>query len=145
MLNLISMKTKAEKIVQKMYENDAFSQWMGIQIISVQENEVIIEMVIREDMLNGFKIAHGGITFSFADSALAFASNTVGYHAVSINNSISYFKKVKVGDVLTAKATIMNRSRKIGVYEVKLINQKADNVASFKGTVYISGTEWEID
>ena len=138
------MKTKAEKIVQKMFDDDAFSQWLGIEIISVEENKVVLEMEMRKNMLNGFKIAHGGVTFSLADSALAFASNTVGYHAVSINNNISYLKKLEEGDVITAFAEKISRSRKIGVYEVKLINQRAENVATFKGTVYISGTEWKI-
>jgi len=139
------MKTKAEKIVQKMFDNDAFSQWLGIQIISVKENSIQLKMEIRQEMLNGFQISHGGITFSLADSAFAFASNSAGFHAVSIDNSISYFKKVSAGDIIIATAEKINRSRKIGVYEVKLENQKAENVAVFKGTVYISGTEWEIN
>ncbi len=95
-------------------------------------------------MLNGFDIAHGGITYSLADSALAFASNSHGIQSVSIETSISHTKPVKEGDVLTAIAIEKNLTSKIGVYEVVVTNQADVTVALFKGTVYRTGKEWEV-
>ncbi|MFT5055015.1 MAG: acyl-CoA thioesterase [Oceanospirillaceae bacterium] len=90
-------------------------------------------------------MAHGGITYSLADSALAFAANGHGIQSMSIETSISHTKKVVEGDVLTAKAIEKNLSSKIGVYEVIVENQNKETVALFKGTVYRTGKEWEVD
>ena len=95
-------------------------------------------------MLNGFQTCHGGVTYSIADSALAFASNSHGIQAVSIETSISYTKAVNDGDIITAVATEKNLSKRFGIYEVTLTNQNGDIVALFKGTVYRNGKEWEI-
>ena len=130
-------------IVATMMEEDAFSQWLGIDVDQVQETEVRISMTIRQEMVNGFGICHGGISYSFADSALAFACNAKGQHAVSIETSISHMKKVQVGDRLHAYAKEVNRSRKIGVYQVEISNQNDEIVGIFKGTVYISDKKWE--
>lgn len=123
----------------KMYPNDAFSQWMGMEIISATEGKATVKMTVRTEMLNGFKIAHGGITYALADSAFAFASNSYGEQAVSIETSISHTKAVYENDVLTAKAEMVNRSRKIGQYDVRVTNQNDEIVALFKGTVYQTG------
>ena len=70
-------KALAQKVVDTMFANDYFSQWLGIERVKVEPGHCILKMQIRKEMLNGFSIAHGGIAYSFADSALAFASN---YH-----------------------------------------------------------------
>jgi acyl-CoA thioesterase len=131
-----------EIVNSKMYANDAFSKWLGIKFIEVTEGECKLEMTVRKDMLNGFYIAHGGVTYSFADSAFAFASNSVGFHAVSIETSISHIHKVIEGDVLTATTSRIHKSRKFASYSVSIINQDNILVASFKGTVYYTGKEW---
>ena len=69
---------QSEKIVDKMYQNDAFSQWLGIEVVEVKDGYCKLNMTVRKEMLNGFQIAHGGIAYSLADSALAFASNSHG-------------------------------------------------------------------
>ena len=93
-------------------------------------------------MLNGFAIAHGGISYSLADSALAFASNSHGIQAVSVETSISHTKAVKEGDVLTAVSEESSLSRSIGVYHITVTNQRSEIVALFKGTVYRTGKPW---
>src|SRR6188768_4056870 len=92
----------AEKVVDEMYREDRFSQWLGIERILIEQGHCILKMKVREEMVNGFGIAHGGIAFSFADSALAFASNAHGRLSVALDCSINFAVAVKVGDELTA-------------------------------------------
>lgn len=132
----------ATAIVDKMYTNDAFSQWLGIERVQDGPGISILRMTVRADMTNGFGIAHGGITFSLADSAFAFACNSPGHKAVSIECDINHLKTVKVGDVINAKAEEMSRSNKLGVYHVTVTNQKDEVVALFKGLAYRTGEEW---
>ncbi|MEE9439429.1 MAG: hotdog fold thioesterase [Saprospiraceae bacterium] len=123
-------------IKEKMYDKDAFSQWLGIEIIHIKNDDCKLKMIVRKDMLNGFGIAHGGITYAFADSALAFVSNALGNQAVSIETSISHTKKVVVNDILTTTSYLINKSKKFAIYSIEIHNQKMTLVASFKGTVY---------
>ncbi len=125
-----------------MLENDAFSQWLGIRILEMDEGYAKLEMTVRDEMCNGFKITHGGITFSFADSAFAFASNSTGRHAVSIESSISHTKSLKVGDVIRATAKQENETHKLAIYSVKVTTLDGTIVALFKGTVYRKSNEW---
>lgn len=134
----------AEKIVTKMYDNDPFSQWLGVERILVEDGKCILKMTVRKEMANGFGLAHGGITYSLSDSALAFASNSHGRKAVSIETSISHTAPVKENDVLTATATKDHLSNKIGVYSVVVTNQDQKVVGLFKGTVYRTGESWEV-
>ncbi len=137
------MPSSDEIVNSKMYANDAFSKWLGIKVVEVGEGECKLQMEVRDDMLNGFYIAHGGITYSLADSALAFASNSIGYQAVSIETSISHIGKVVGGDILTATSSRIHKSRKFASYAISVVNQDDSLVASFKGTVYYTGKEWE--
>ena len=135
-------KSFATRIIDEMYENDAFSQWLSIERLEERAGYSKLKMTIRKEMTNGFGIAHGGITFSFADSAFAFASNSRGRHAVSIETSISHTKSCQIGDVIFAEATEDNVSNKLGNYSVKVTNQNGEVVALFKGTVFRKKTEW---
>lgn len=134
---------QTHKITQQMMDGDAFSQWLGIEVVSAEEGSAILQMTIRKEMTNGFGIAHGGISYSLADSALAFASNNFGRQSVSIETSISHIQKMEIGDVLSAKCSLVSQSHKIGVYTVQIKNQKDQLVADFKGTVYKSSQNWE--
>lgn len=127
---------------ERMLQNDNYSQWLGIEILDVSLGKCQLSMKVRNEMLNGFGIAHGGITFSLADSAFAFSSNSYGYHAVSIETSISHTKAVKENDILTATSIERSRGRSIGVYDVEVKNQNDKIVALFKGTVFIKDTIW---
>jgi acyl-CoA thioesterase len=126
-----------------MYTNDRFSHWLGIEILEVKHGYCKTKMVVKEDMTNGIKIAHGGITYSLADSTFAFASNSEGQIAVSIETSISHTKSVHVDDVLIAEAKVLNSSNKLAIYEVTIANQNKEVVALFKGTVYKKSKLWE--
>ena len=128
----------------RMYENDAFSQWLGIEIEAVSLGYCKASMVVREEMLNGFKIAHGGITYSLADSAFAFASNSRGQKSYSIEISIAHTKKVYEGDILIAEAKEIDLSNRIGRYRVVVKNQENEIVALFNGTVYRSSEKWPV-
>ncbi len=130
------------KIVNAMYKGDAFSKWLGIEIVEVGEGFCDLKLVVREEMTNGFKIAHGGITYSLADSALAFASNSHGRKSVSVETSISHTKQCLVGDVIIAKAKEKSITNKIAIYEITITNQKEEVVALFKGTVYRTSKCW---
>lgn len=132
----------AKEVVDTMYNGDAFSQWLGIERLEEKPGYCKLKMVLREEMTNGFKIAHGGITYALADSALAFASNGHGTQAMSIETSISHTKPVQIGDTLIAEAQQQNLTRKTGIYHVKVTNQNDELVALFKGTVYRTGKEW---
>lgn len=135
------MKTAAE-VVDIMYNGDAFSQWLGIKVESCAPGSCTLSMKVREEMTNGFKIAHGGISYSLADSALAFASNGHGTHALSIETSISHTKAVKVGEKLVARAREIRKSRSLGIYEVTVENEAGELLAHFKGTVFRKDLEW---
>lgn len=138
-------KDKAVHIVREMMSGDRFSQWLGISIIECLPGSCIIRMQVRDEMLNGFGIAHGGICYSLADSALAFASNSHGKQAVSVETSISHTARVEVGDILTACAKELHQTTKFAFYHITVTNQDHNQVAFFKGTVYKSGKEWEQD
>jgi acyl-CoA thioesterase len=130
-------------IVNKMMQHDHFSQWLGIQVIEAKAGTCTLQLTVKETMLNGFGIAHGGISYSLADSALAFAANAYGQHAVSIETSISHTAKCVVNDVLTAHVTEISKTRKIAIYTIAITNQNSMLIASFKGTVLISEKLWE--
>jgi acyl-CoA thioesterase len=126
----------AERVVASMTENDAFSRWLGIEIVSVEPARVTIRMTVRADMLNGMKVCHGGVSFALADSAFAFACNTQGYLAFSIENSMTYPAAVREGDVLTARAVEAARSNRILYYDVSLTKQDGTSVGQFRGVAY---------
>ena len=136
------MKTPHE-IVSHMLNQDTFSNWLGIEVLELRAGYCKEQITIRNEMLNGFHIAHGGIAYSLADSALAFASNTYGIQCVSIETSISHVLKVELNDVLIADAIEVYRGKKTAIYEVRVQNQHNDLVALFKGTVFITQKEWE--
>ncbi len=126
----------AVKIVDKMMADDAFSQWLGIEILDIKPGYIKLSMKLKPEMANGFKVAHGGIAFSLADSALAFASNSYGRVALALENNISFLKKVTPGDILTAETEELSIGNTMGVYNVIISNQANEKVATFRGTVY---------
>lgn len=138
----MSEKNLAESVVNKMFEEDEFSRWLGIERLLIEQGHCILSMRIRKEMLNGFGIAHGGICFSFADSALAFASNSYGRLSVALECSISFPVAVKEGDVLTCEAKELSFTNKTATYLIEVKNQKNESVAFFKGTVYRTSKEW---
>ena len=133
------------KIVNKMFDQDAFSQWLGIEIVDVSEGYCKLQLIVREEMLNGFHIGHGGIAYSLADTALAFASNTHGKKCISMETSISHTECANVGDVLTATTKELSQTEKTGLYFITISNQDNQEIAYFKGTIYRTHKNWQND
>ena len=132
----------SKKVIEKMMSGDDFSQWLGIELLESAPGFCKIQLKVREEMTNGFNIAHGGISYSLADSCLAFAANSYGTQSVSIETSISHTKKVESGDLLIATSTELNKSKKTALYSITISNQDNIEIAHFKGTVYRTGKEW---
>ncbi len=129
----------AQQVVTHMMEHDKFSQWLGIRVIEIKEGYSKIQMNVREEMVNGFGIVHGGIAFSLADSAFAFACNNRNNLSVALDTSINFLKPTQVGDTLTAEAKEMHNGRSTGLYHITIINQHTEPVAHFKGTCFRTG------
>lgn len=126
----------ADAVVRKMLERDAFSKWLGIKVLEVAPRRSVCRMTVRAEMVNGFGVGHGGVAYSLADSALAFACNTHGRVTMAIENNIGYPAGVAVGDVLTAVAGEDSATTRLGFYSVIVRNQGNTVVAVFRGTVY---------
>ncbi len=133
------MSDLSKQVVEHMIQRDAFSQWLGIEILEIKEGYSKIKMTIREEMVNGFHVAHGGIIFSLADSALAFACNNRNNLSLAMDCNISFLKQVNVGDELTAEAKEIHNGKSTGVYSINVINQNNQQVALFKGTCFRTG------
>ena len=126
-----------------MYDHDAFSRWLGIELVAVGEGTCTLQLRVRAEMLNGFGVAHGGITFSLADSAFAFACNSQGRHAVSIHCTVEHVAPVYAGDVLTAITREEHLGRGISNYAVRVTKTKGEAVAFFRGVAYRKQQQWE--
>ena len=126
----------ANNVVNDMLQKDLFSQWLGISIIEIKEGYSKIKMTVRPEMINGFGIVHGGITFSLADSAFAFACNNRNVLSVALDTSINFLKPVQVNDMLIAEAMELHNGRSTGLYHINITNQKNETVAVFKGTCF---------
>jgi acyl-CoA thioesterase len=134
------MQTKnPASIVQHMLHTDAFSQWLGVEIIEIKEGYSKVKMMVREEMMNGLNVIHGGIAFSLADSAFAFACNSRNNLSLALETSISFLKPVFIDDELTAEAKEIRNGKSTGVYMVDIINQHNQLIALFKGTCFRTG------
>lgn len=131
--------TTPQEIVAHMMQHDLFSQWLGIEVLDVKEGYSNIKMTVRPEMINGFGIVHGGIAFSLADSAFAFACNNRNVLSVALDTSINFLKPVHVGDALLAEAKELHNGKSTGLYHITITNQNQHVVAVFKGTCYRTG------
>lgn len=121
---------------------DAYSQWLGIEILECELGRCKVAMTVRKEMLNSMNKAHGGITYSLADTAFGFASNTHGRFAVSIETSINHIEAVNEGDYLVAESIIEKVNNKLG-FNIIEVKRGTEMVALFKGVVYRTAKEWE--
>lgn len=135
-------ETTLHPIVQQMMDGDAMSQWLGIDVLESGPGVCTCRMTVREEMVNGFGIAHGAITYALADSTLAFAVNAQGQHAVSVTSTIQHLAAVKVGDVLTACAIPRADGGRIAHVDVEVTNQHGDRVAWLTATGYKRSSSW---
>lgn len=136
------MIMKGETIPYKMLRQDAFSTWLGIEILECEIGRCKVGMTMRKEMLNSMGKAHGGISYALADTAFGFAANTHGTYAVSIETSINHIEALEEGDYITAESVIEKVKNKLGfnIIEVKRGN---DLIALFKGVVYRTQKDWE--
>ncbi|WP_162053375.1 hydroxyphenylacetyl-CoA thioesterase PaaI [Pontibacter pamirensis] len=133
--------SKAEEVMHRMLEKDAFSKLLGLQVDEVGEGYCRLHFLVRDDMLNGFGILHGGVTYSAADSAFAFACNSHGRLSMALSTNMDYLEAGKLGDILTVEAKEESLKNKIGVYQIRITNQEDVLVALFKGTSYRTSKE----
>lgn len=133
---------QGEKIPYKMLSLDPFSQWLGIEILHCEVGRVRLGLKVRPEMLNSMGFAHGGITYSLADTAFGFTSNTHGKYAVSIETSINHIEALNEGDYLVAECTLDHTKNKVG-FNIVEIHRGDELVALFKGVVYRTSKDWE--
>tara|TARA_Y100000739_G_C20481205_1_gene406030 strand:- start:318 stop:725 length:408 start_codon:yes stop_codon:yes gene_type:complete len=133
---------KIHPVVQKMLDGDELTRWLKAEVIESKEGFCKLQMVVREEMTNGFNIAHGGITFSLADSAIAFAANACGRHAVSLNTTIRHLHPVFVSDTLIAEAEVTTIKHKIVNVDACVFNQNRVKVADLQATGYRKSEQW---
>ncbi len=127
------------QVLDTMLAEDHFSRWIGIIIDEHREGYCRLRFTVRQEMLNGFGIAHGGILFSVADSAFAFACNSRGLLSVALDASISFVRSAKAGDILTVEAKELHSGNKTGFYDVSITDAAGQTIALFRGTAYNTG------
>lgn len=125
-----------QDIVSHLMTRDAFSQWMGVSVIEAAAGRSVLQMTVRDDMVNGFGTLHGGVLFAFADSAFAFATNAGGMLSVAVDCSISFPVACRPGDVLRAVAVEQSTTNRLAFCEVTVRNHDEVAVGYFRGTVY---------
>jgi acyl-CoA thioesterase len=133
------MNPSSTSITHHMLRLDQFSQWLGIEIIEVREGYCKAKMKLREEMINGLGVVHGGIAFSLADSAFAFACNNRNNLSLALDTSMNFTKTLLPGDELVAEAKELHNGKSTGVYLVTLYNQNNMQVGLFKGTCFRTG------
>ena len=116
-----------------MYENDACSRALGLEIMEVRAGYARLRMAVRDDFLNGHQICHGGLIFTLADSTFAFACNSYNLNTVASGCSIEFLRPVHGGDVLTAEAVEQTLNGRTGIYDIRVTNRAGDTVAMFRG------------
>ena len=132
----------AQRVGQAMFASDRLSrETLGMQLLACEPGHAQLSMAVRAEHLNGHQSCHGGIIFSLADSAFAFACNSHNHVTVGAGCTIEYLRPAFEGDVLTADAQELARSGRHGVYDVRISNQKGQVIALFRGkSTQVSGT-----
>ena len=126
----------AQSVAAAMYARDRASQSLGMMIGAVGPGHAELTMTVRQDMLNGHAICHGGFVFALADSAFAFACNSYNLTTVASGCAIDFVAPAHEGDLLTAVAHERSVSGRTGVYDIEVINQRGERVAFFRGKSY---------
>ena len=137
----MSEQISPEEVVQIMLKRDRFTEWLGLRIIEIGKGHCKLQYRITEEMMNGFENVHGGVLFSAADSAFAFACNSYGHLTVALDVSVSFTKPAKTGELLTVEAVEVFLGNKIGIYNVRTTNENNELIALFKGTAYRTSTK----
>lgn len=123
-------------ILKTMLNADHFSRWLGLEVDEYREGYCKLHFTIRDEMLNGFSIVHGGVVFAAADSAFAFACNSHGRLSVALDVHISFVRGARSGDQLFVEAKEVHLGNKTSFYDINITNVAGEVVAMFKGTAY---------
>ena len=129
----LTPQQRAEKSAAGMWEGDNAARWFGMEIVEVGEGRAVLEMTVGPHHANGHAICHGGVTFSLADTAFAYACNSRNQSTVAQHNFISYLAPGRLGDRLRAEATELSLTGRSGIYDVKVTNQSGTVIAEFRG------------
>ena len=126
----------AERAAHGLFERDRASQGLGMRLLEVRPGRARVAMTVRADMLNGHQVCHGGLVFALADSAFAFACNSYNDSTVAAAAAIDFLAAAREGDELSAEAVELWRTRRNGIYEITVMNQRGERVALFRGRSY---------
>jgi len=126
----------ADRVREGMFRNDRASKLLGMQIVDVGPGSATLVMTIRDDMLNGHDICHGGLITTLADSAFAFACNSYNELTVASGFSVDLLAPGRLNDVLTARCTEVSKAGRTGVYDTVITNQRGERIAMFRGRSY---------
>ena len=126
----------AEAVRDAMWRDDRASKMLGMQILAIAPGTATLQMTVRDDMLNGHDICHGGLVTTLADSAFAFACNAYNEVTVASGFDVNLVAAARLGDVLTARAHEVSKSGRTGVYDIEVSNQRGEKVAAFRGRSY---------
>ncbi|MGI9503541.1 MAG: hydroxyphenylacetyl-CoA thioesterase PaaI [Geminicoccaceae bacterium] len=126
----------AETVAQAMYACDEASKALGMTVEAIAPGHARLRMTVREDMLNGHATCHGGLIFTLADSAFAFACNACNRVTVALGAQITFVEPARQGDVLIAEAREQSRTRRTGVYDVEVTTEDGRKIALFRGNAY---------
>ena len=133
---------KAARVGDAMFAADRASrEFMQMELLSCEPGRAVMRMTVRESMLNGHAICHGGLIFTLADSTFAFACNSHNKVAVAAGCSIEFLKPGQLGDVLTCEGAEQVLQGRHGIYDMKVTNQRGEVIAMFRGkSAQIQGT-----
>jgi len=139
-------QTLAERCAQSMWRDDLASQHLGMQIVSIKPGQATLSMTVKDTMVNGHKICHGGYLFTLADSCFAFSCNTYNQRTVAHNCNITYVAPAFEGDTLTATGKEISRQGRSGIYDITITNQDGQAIVFFRGlSRTIKGTLVDVD
>ncbi len=126
----------ADLVREGMLANDRATKALGMQVAEVAPGRAVLTMAVRDDMLNGHDICHGGLITTLADSAFAFACNSYNELTVASGFSVDLLAPGRRDDVLTARCTEVSKAGRTGVYDCEITNQRGERVAVFRGRSY---------
>jgi acyl-CoA thioesterase len=132
----VDPQAAADAVRDAMWRNDRASKALGIDIVGVGPGTATLRMTVREDMLNGHDICHGGLIATLADSAFAYGCNSHNEVTVASGFNVDLVAPGRLGDVLTATCTEQNRAGRTGVYDIEVTNQRGERIALFRGRSY---------
>ncbi len=126
----------AEDVGRSMYDRDQASKALGMTVEAIGPGHACLHMIVREDMLNGHQTCHGGLIFTLADSAFAFACNACNRLTVALGAQITFVEPARLGDLLIADAIEQSRTRRTGLYDVEVTTADGRKIAFFRGNAY---------